>query len=295
MGHNGTKIATMKYDYGIQQLQLGKICKSEHDVQRALLTLSEAGYRSIELNGFMIRKTPFIAKLLLSLSGMGIKKSQRLNWQSLTRDCNFKVISIHEDIDTLENNFEEVEKEISIYGPLYIVITGLYQFAYDDEGELGKLIVRLNRIGRELSALGVGLLYHNHSVEFQNVDETAKAYDILIDGLNPEWVNFEFDSYWCVEAGADPIYWMKRLGSRLKLYHICDRGSRAKGPYMTPILKTDAMELGFGSMNLNEYVKLATELGVNEIILEQHRNYFGGDPVASAQKSAGFFRKMLEE
>lgn len=285
----------MKFDYGIQQLQLGKICKSEHDVQRALLTLSEAGYRSIELNGFMIRKTPFIAKLLLSLSGMGIKKSQILNWQSLTRDCNLKVISIHEDIDILENNFEEVEKEISIYGPRYIVITGLYRFAYDDEGELGKLIVRLNRIGRELSTLGVGLLYHNHSVEFQNVDETAKAYDILIDGLNPEWVNFEFDSYWCVEAGADPIYWMKRLGSRLKLYHICDRGSHAKGPYMTPILKTDAMELGFGSMNLNEYVKLATELGVTEIILEQHRNYFGGDPVASAQKSAGFFRKMLEE
>ena len=37
---------------------------------------------------------------------------------------------------------------------------------------------------------------------------------------------------------------MQRLGSRMKLWHINDRGTRITGSAITPILKTDSMELG---------------------------------------------------
>ena len=44
---------------------------------------------------------------------------------------------------------------------------------------------------------------------------------------------------------------MKKLGSRMKLWHVTDRGSRQKGPAMTPILKADSLELGTGNMDLD--------------------------------------------
>ena len=281
----------MEFCFGIQQLQLGSVCKNEKTLQKDLLSLKEAGFDAIELDGFMIRKTPLFARLLLKVSGMGIKRSQKLHWNSLVKDSGLKVISIHEDLKTLEESFDLVEEEIALYNPRYIVVTGMYNFAYDDEAELGKLIVRLNRIGRTLKSLGVDLLYHNHSVEFQNVDGEAKAFDILLSGLNPDWVNFEFDSYWATEAGANPLSWMKKIGTRMKLYHICDRGSHQKGPYLTPIIKIDATELGTGSMDLKPLIEEAVELNVDAIILEQHRNYCAGDPISSALKSAEFIKK----
>lgn len=279
--------------YGIQQLQLGSILRNEDSAERALHELSAAGFHHIELDGFMIHKTPMIARALLTLSGMGIKRSQSLDWKSLLNKSSLSPISIHEDLKTLEENFFLVQEDIATYGPKYVVLTGLYRFPYDDEEEIGKLIVRLNRLGRKLKSEGVSFLYHNHSVEFQRLSPESTVLQMLLEGLNPDWVNFEFDSYWALDAGADPLSWMDKLGSRIKLYHICDRGCRKKGPYMTPILKADAIELGSGSMNIAAYAEKAIALGVDAIILEQHRNYAGKDPILSARVSADWLKKHL--
>ncbi|MBQ7243195.1 MAG: TIM barrel protein [Bacilli bacterium] len=279
--------------YGIQQLQLGSILRNEDSAERALRELGAAGFRHIELDGFMIHKTPMIARALLTLSGMGIKRSQSLDWKSLLNKSSLSPISIHEDLKTLEENFFLVQEDIATYGPKYVVLTGLYRFPYDDEEEIGKLIVRLNRLGRKLKSEGVSFLYHNHSVEFQRLSPESTVLQMLLEGLNPDWVNFEFDSYWALDAGADPLSWMDKLGSRIKLYHICDRGCRKKGPYMTPILKADAIELGSGSMNIAAYAEKAISLGVDAIILEQHRNYAGKDPILSARVSADWLKKHL--
>ena len=279
--------------FGIQQLQLGSILRNESSAEHALQDLSASGFRYIELDGFMIHKTPWIARALLSLSGMGIKHSQSLDWKGLLNKSSLHPISIHEDLKTLEENFALVQEDIAAYGPKYIVLTGLYQFPYDDEEEIGQLIVRLNRLGRKLKGEGVSFLYHNHSAEFQRVSPDSAAFEMLLQGLNPDWVNFEFDSYWALDAGADPLQWMEKLGNRLKLYHICDRGCRKKGPYVTPILKADAIELGKGSMNIATYAKKAISLGVDAIILEQHRNYAGKDPIASARVSAEWLKENL--
>ena len=53
---------------------------------------------------------------------------------------------------------------------------------------------------------------------------------------------------------------MQRLGPRMKLWHINDRGTRITGSAITPILKNDSMELGTGNMGL------ATTLGVISMV-----------------------------
>jgi len=138
------------------------------------------------------------------------------------------------------------------------------------------------------------LLYHNHNCELRKVSKDKTAYDLLIEKTKPEYVNFEFDSYWFAEAGADPLLWMKRLGNRLKLYHINDRGTRIEGASMTPILNSDSMELGYGNMNLTAMVEQALSVGVDAVILETHKNWVDGSPVKSLKVSAEFLKEHVK-
>ena len=126
------------------------------------------------------------------------------------------------------------------------------------------------------------------------MNDEQRAYDILLEETDPRFVNFEFDSYWFTEGGANALAWMQRLGHRMKLWHINDRGSRGKGPAVTPILKTDSMELGTGNMDLDSLLEQALQVNVDAVILESHRNWIDGSPVKSAQVSAQFLNRIPE-
>jgi sugar phosphate isomerase/epimerase len=123
-------------------------------------------------------------------------------------------------------------------------------------------------------------------VELLQVRPGHRAYDVLIEETDPSYVNFEFDSYWFTDGGADAKAWMKKLGSRMKLWHINDRGSRVSGPSMTPILGADSMELGTGNMDLDGLREIAMENGIEAVVLESHKNWIDKDPVKSLTLSA---------
>lgn len=281
-------------EIGIQQLMLGSRLTKESSAETLLLRLSEEGYSCIELNGFMIHKTPWLARALTSLSGMPIKNAQKLNWKRLLKRNHFQAISLHEDLAFLEEHLDSVIIEAETFNVHFVVLTGLYKFNYTDEEELGNMIVKLNRIGKLLQEHGLEFLYHNHNAEFQRVDEDRLVFDYLLEGLNHNWVNFEFDSYWCAASGADSLFWMERIGNRMKLYHICDRGFLKEGPSLTPILShLGEKEVGNGLMNLTALVKQASALDVAAIILEQHTNLCGKDPALSASISLKGLKKLL--
>ena len=86
---------------------------------------------------------------------------------------------------------------------------------------------------------------------------------------------------------------MRRLGARMKLWHINDRGTRMAGSAMTPILKTDSMELGTGNMDLDSLMTQALSVNVDAVILESHRNWIDKSPVKSLQISAKYLNKHL--
>ena len=62
---------------------------------------------------------------------------------------------------------------------------------------------------------------------------------------------------------------------------------------MTPILKSDSMELGYGNMNLKAMVETAKKYGVEAVILESHKNWIEKSPVKSFQVSAEFMNKYV--
>ncbi len=270
----------------VQQIMLGTVTGSEEKARQVLARIKSAGYDGLELNRFMIHPTSLFVRMLTKAAGMPTGKGGELDWPGLLREAGLVCGSLQTDLGSLEREPDQVITDAKSLGTDRLVITGMYRFDYGNSDTVKALAERLNKAGQLTAAQGLRLLYHNHNAELLRVAPNKTAYDLLIEETDPALVSFEFDSYWFTEAGADAKLWMRRLGSRMKLWHATDRGSRTSGPVMTPLLKSDCMELGTGSMDLDGLLATAQEYGVEDVILESHRNWIEKDPVRSLEVSA---------
>ncbi len=278
----------------VQQIMLGSVTKNEKETLETLNRIKKAGYDGIELNGFMIRPTSFLVRIMTKMAGMPVGKGGNYDWASLVKQAGLQVVSVHEDLGTIQRESDTVITEAKNFGTDKVVITGMYRFDYSDKNTVLKLARDLNETGKTLKQSGIHLLYHNHNCEFRKVESEKTAYDLLFENTDPDLVGFEFDSYWPTEAGISAISLMKKLGSRMKLYHINDRGTRLEGASMTPILKSDSMELGYGNMNLKELVTQALRVNVDAIILESHKNWIDKSPLRSLEVSSEFMNREIQ-
>lgn len=277
----------------VQQIMLGTVTGSEARARETLGKIKAAGYDGLELNRFMIHPSSLMVRLMTRAAGMPTGKGGNLDWHALLQESGIEVVSLHTDLGSLEREPDAVVEEAKSYGTDKVVITGMYRFDYSDEKTVRELADRLNKAGEALKGEGVSLLYHNHNVELLPVKPGLRAYDILLSNTNPELVNFEFDSYWFTDGGADAKAWMRKLGSRMKLWHVTDRGSRQSGPAMTPILKADSMELGTGNMDLDGMKEIALSNGIEAVVLESHKNWIDKDPVKSLELSAKWLNERF--
>ncbi len=277
----------------VQQIMLGTVTGNETQARETLRKIKAAGYDGLELNRFMIHQSSLMVRLMTRAAGMPTGKGGALDWHALLKESGLSVVSLHADLGSLEREPEAVIAEAKSFGTDKIVITGMYRFDYTDEKSVCELAQRLNRCGEKLKNENLSLLYHNHNIELLSVRPGRRAYDVLIEETDPNYVNFEFDSYWFTDGGADAKAWMRKLGTRMKLWHINDRGSRQKGAAMTPILNADSMELGTGNMDLDGLREIALMSGIEAVILESHKNWIDKDPVKSLEVSAEWLRERI--
>ena len=275
----------------VQQIMLGTVTGSESRARETLQKIKAAGYDGLELNRFMIHPSSLMLRLMTRAAGMPTGNGGKLDWHALLSESGLSVISLHADLGSLEREPDAVIEEARSFGTDKLVITGMYRFDYGDENTVRELAKRLNAAGEKLSAAGLSLFYHNHNVELLQVKPGLRAFDVLIGDTDSRYVNFEFDSYWFTDGGADAKTWMRTLGTRMKLWHVTDRGRRQSGPAMTPILKADSVELGMGNMDLSGLKEIALQNGVEAVVLESHKNWIDKDPVKSLEISAKWLKE----
>jgi len=276
----------------VQQIMLGTVTGNESRARETLQRIKAAGYDGLELNRFMIHPSSLMVRMMTRAAGMPTGNGGKLDWRALLKESGLAVISLHADLGSLEREADAVAAEAKSFSADKVVITGMYRFDYSDEKAVRELAGRLNRAGEALKAQGIRLFYHNHNVELLPAGP-RRAYDVLLDETDPAQVNFEFDSYWFTDGGADAKEWMKKLGGRMQLWHVTDRGSRQSGPAMTPIVKSDSVELGDGNMDLDALLAIAKENGVEAVVLESHKNWIDNDPVKSLERSAHWLNERV--
>lgn len=270
---------------------LGTVTGNEKSARETLTRIADAGYDGLELNRFMVHPSSWMVRAMTKMAGMPTGNGGKLDWMALVKESGLSVASLHCDLGSLEREADPVVEEALGFGTDRIVITGMYRFDYTGIDNVRNLARRLNDVGEKLRSKGVSLLYHNHNIELLKVGENMTAYDVLIDQTEPELVGYEFDSFWFTDGGADAKAWMRRLGSRMKMWHVTDRGARQSGPSMTPILKSTSVELGTGSMDLEGLLLIARENGVEDVVLESHRDWIDKDPVKSLELSSSWLNK----
>lgn len=78
-----------------------------------------------------------------------------------------------------------------------------------------------NAIGAKCKENGMLFGYHNHSHEFNKVEDKV-IYDFMLENTNPEYVFFEMDVYWAVMGHAAPVEYFKKYPCRFTMLHIKD-------------------------------------------------------------------------
>jgi sugar phosphate isomerase/epimerase len=277
---------------GVQQIQLRTEVKTEDSARRALREIKKAGFDGLELNRYMLHKMPAAIRLFTKMAGMEMGAGGSLPWKEMIADSGLSVLAMHTDLGSLEKDPQAVLDEAKTFGTRRIVLTGMYHYDYGNRESVSELVRRLNHAGKLCAESGFAFFYHNHNCEFLRDKTGALAFDRLVDGTDPSLVSFEFDCFWAAETGCDVVGRMRRMGKRIKLLHINDRGIRPAGAAGS-ILKSDGMELGTGNMPLEAILTQASET-CDAVILETHRNWIGKDPVRSLQMSGAWLQEHLD-
>ncbi len=197
-------------------------------------------------------------------------------------------------------------------GSEFIVCPG-WQFTNYDE--VMQTCERFNDFGRKLKEEGLSFLYHNHFTEFATVNGTTPM-DLFMENTDPEYVNFEIDSYWVMRSGLDPIDIFRKIGKRIKLLHQKDfpwnsmapinlLGIRDKDKELSGIkripnsqLDEDALfrkksaftEVGYGIMPIQDIIEAADCTDAKYIIVEQDETQLG-DEIESVRRSIEAFHR----
>jgi sugar phosphate isomerase/epimerase len=91
----------------------------------------------------------------------------------------------------------------------------------ESRAQLDQLATRLNQVGREYKSQGLAFGYHNHWVEFVEVDGVL-PYDYLMSHTDPDLVKIELDLGWLAYAKVDPVQYIEKYSGRVISCHLKD-------------------------------------------------------------------------
>jgi sugar phosphate isomerase/epimerase len=154
----------------------------------------------------------------------------------------------------------------------------------------------LNRQGEICKAAGLKMAYHNHHIEFLTLADHGIGEEILLNGTDPNLVDFELDLYWVVKAGNKPKDWFAKYPNRFKLVHVKDFYSPEKMAEIQSKEKQNGFwpvggstELGKGRIDFPTILAEAKSAGVEYFVVEQER-FDGSTPLDSAKLDADYMK-----
>ncbi|MBM7579636.1 sugar phosphate isomerase/epimerase family protein [Jeotgalibacillus terrae] len=216
--------------------------EAEQDYTGTLKRVAEIGYDGVELAGYG------------GLTADELKKE--LDFLGL------QAAASHIPLDRLKNDIQSVIEEQKTLNCHHIVCPFIQEDVRDKKG-YEELVNILNKAGEEAGRSGITLSYHNHDFELHPLPDGTVPLEYLFDNTNPDWVQAEFDVYWLKKGGSDPLGWLDKYQSRMKLIHLKD---------MTTDGEKFFAELGTGGLNIEEICKKTESIPLDWWIVEQDQS-----------------------
>ncbi len=130
-----------------------------------------------------------------------------------------------------------------------------------------------NEIGKKCAENGILYGYHNHSHEFNKIEDKV-IYDFMLENTDPKYVFFEMDVYWACMGRAYPVEYFRKYPGRFTMLHIKDH-----------------LELGeSGMVGFDAIFNNADVAGMKDFIVELE-GYTNGDWKESIKMCADYLLK----
>jgi sugar phosphate isomerase/epimerase len=198
-------LQTKKVPVGIELYSVrGELKK---DLNATVTAVAKMGYEVVEFYSpyfdWTVDQAKDVRKLL---DGLGIK-------------C----LSTHNGAQAI--NAENIAKAIElnqIIGSKSIVLASPGKIAGPDGWKT--LAASLSAAAEKLRPLGMTTGFHNHQSEWKPLEGGQRPMDVLAANTSKDVV-LQLDVGTCVEAGSDPVAWIKANPGRIKSMHLKDWGA----------------------------------------------------------------------
>lgn len=194
------------------------------DVKGNLKKVADIGYKEIEsafskLPGYYGMKPKEFASLCAELG---------LSWKSHhVLGAPFKMpkgmkmpagMTLPAHMKNLKDDMQQLVDEAAEGGIPYLVCANIPTGTLD---EIKNSVEILNKTGEACKKAKIQLCYHNHDMEFKQV-ESEIPYHLLLSGTQADLVKMELDLAWATKAGIDPVDLFKAHPGRFPLLHVKD-------------------------------------------------------------------------
>ena len=202
--------------------------------------------------------------------------------RKLLDDLGIKCLSTHNGPPAIAADGLSKAIELNqIIGSKYIVLASAGKVSGADGWKTfaGQLATAAEKLRGHNMATG----FHNHQVEWRPLDSGERPIDIIAANT-PKDVVLQLDAGTSVEAGADPVAWIKANPGRIKSIHLKDWGKGEGRGYNVAFGEGDVPWKGI-------FAAAEATGGVEYYLIEQEHAGPDGE-LAMAQRCLANYRKM---
>jgi sugar phosphate isomerase/epimerase len=207
-------------------------------------------------------------------------ESQAKDMRKLLDDLGVRCYSTHNDEDYFSGEKINHARDLNkILGCKYMVM------AYTEpKGGIDgwkAMADKLNSAADQLASAGLKVGYHNHDAEWRLV-EGVRPMDILAKNTKPS-IMLQLDVGTCIEAGSDPVMWIRANPGRIRSLHLKDWSHDPAMGYK--------VLFGEGDAKWKDIFAAAESVGgVEYYLLEQEGSRFG--ELETAKRCLQAYREM---
>ena len=268
-----TEMVPQKKDIGLQLYSIrqliGNAEKFAENQEKVLADLAKMGYTAVETanygDGKLYGLTPEAFKACMDKAGLKALSTHT------TRGLSKEELQAGAPSEETMNWWDKCIASHKAAGMEYVVTPS--QPVPETIKDLQTWCAYHIAIGKKCAEAGMKYGYHNHSHEFQKVEDQVMI-DYMIQNTDPQYVFFEMDVYWTVMGKASPVEYFKKYPGRFKLLHIKDH-----------------KEIGqSGMVGFDAIFRNAEIAGVEHIIVEAEA-YESADMMEGVGKCADYLLK----
>jgi sugar phosphate isomerase/epimerase len=147
---------------------------------------------------------------------------------------------------------------------------------------------QFNTIGEKVNTIGMRFGYHNHTMEFHEIDGVV-PYDELLRLTDSTKVTMEMDCGWVVVGSGNPVEYLRKYPARITMLHVKDFKVITTAASITN--PPTATELGQGTIDYYPIFREAAKIGHVKHCFVEHEE-FDVPPMQSLEIDASYMRKL---